>query len=624
MSFQFPRFGRRGGDRQEAPQDERPDVALVFDDSRREVVFGLHTGGGPTVRRVPAARLRAELAAALSAASYDAGADGAAFLTCAPSHTEETAEPFLDGTQLALPDGDLLLLLAEAARTNAPSSAVQGAPVMPESAVDAGKTWDFARTPSSGVTVTSCARAALDDAATRIAAAALGFDPSAAGARDEEVYLEFRCETTARAVLRAQLASLPAGAVPSDEREVTALVAVTASGACVGLYSPVRGLFLEDAEPFQTGGEYDDPAVIAGSVAHALNNLSLRLAPAALSAIGFSGVNCVWWTASPALRVTVAREIAEFKEDYETRYAASYSEHSNQAFGDGVDLDVSLDLVQTAARRIEVLEAPRALEELAAVGLLLGAGGDGGLLAPINLADAAPERARSLADEREHTEAADLAVLQRRVRAAAFIPILLVLGLIFGGYITTLWEAHRLDQSLERETEEQARLAPVAARREGANQVLTWVGSYLDQVAELRRKQPASLSLLAALDERYPIAEDESFTVKSLVVEPNGQVEIQGLTKKDDAVIAFVTSLEYSPTDESGRKLFESPVYELRKPQVGGINLPSPPAGQGNPFPTQVSSARPDVTAFTVRATYTPLQRDSAVSAPAKGGPDAK
>lgn len=622
MSFKMPslaalgRGRRRRGAQQEAPPSIRPDVALVFDAARGEVAFALYDESGPVVRRTAVAQLRAALAAALS--GHEAPEGEAEFLTVAPHFTEETAASPLGPAQLALGEDDLLLFMADAERTL--SGTEEGEPYVPESAREPGKAWDFARTPSGGVTVTSAARASLDEAASAIAETALGFDPARGVAADEEVYLEFRCETLARAALRAQLALLPDGAAPEDERHVAAFFAVTPQGASVGLWSPVRGLLLEDAEPFQTGGEYDDPTVLAGSVAHALSNLCLRLSPEALASLGFSGVHCVWWSASPALRELVAREVAAFKMDYEARYATSYTEHSHMAFGDD-EPAVGLDDPHTSARTIEVAEGYGPLEELAARGLLLGTNETGSrLLPPINLADSAPDRAAALAEDREALSLVTQAHLRSRLQRAAFFPLVVALGLLFGGIVSTLLEANRLENRLEGERQEKARLAPVAERRAAATEVMKWVGTYLDQVTELRRRQPASLSLLAELDARYPVGEDESFTVKSLAVQPNGQLEIQGLTKKDDAVIAFVTSLEYSPTDEAGRKLFENPVYELRKPQVGGINLPSMPAGQTSPFQS-VQSQRPDVTAFTVRTTYTPLQRDSAVTPAApKGG----
>src|SRR5947209_4234159 len=72
---------------------------------------------------------------------------------------------------------------------------------------------------------------------------------------DEELFLEFRCETLVRAVMRAHFSNLAAEELPEDETLVSAMIVITSRGASVGLYSPARGLFLEDAEPFDAGEE---------------------------------------------------------------------------------------------------------------------------------------------------------------------------------------------------------------------------------------------------------------------------------------------------------------------------------------------------------------------------------
>jgi hypothetical protein len=588
-------------------------VAVIFDDATREVAYAyISPSAGAQFSRCPLPNLRRSLHDALAS---EEGAQPAQFLTCAPRFTEGTCLLNLTADHLALPQDELLIALAEAASSEDEAAGGEdAAPRLPEEAFDPAMVWDFARTPEGGASFTSAARSALDEAAARIARDALGYEVTSGAS--EELFLEFRCETLVRAALRAQLHAVGVNDMPSDETRATALVAFSTHGASVGLWSPSRGLFLEDAEPFSAA----DGDGFTSAVEHALSNLLLRLSPAQLREYGLGGVERVWWAASPSLRALVSEQVGYFVDDYATRYAEPAAAHEFSNFGDAEgEFAGMVSAPETAPQgpRLDVTEAVAPLEELAALGLVLAdESSSSRLLPPINLADPAAERAASIVSAREERDALDRAARSRRMKIAACAPLLVALGLIFGGYLVTLAESYRLSSALAREKAEQARLAPVAARRKAANEVLNWVGSYLTQVTELRRRQPASLSLLAELDARYPVAEDDSFTVIGLEAQPDGNITIQGLTKREAAVSALITSLEFSPTDSTGKKLFVNPVYELRKPQVGGVNLPQLPPdkqGMGQVMGQSAQPTRPDVTAFTVKALYTPLQRDSAV-----------
>lgn len=574
------------------------DVALVFDEAAHAAVFALHAAGQLLVRRTTVASLREQLAAAFSAAHVtpaDTATLRAQFLTCVPQFTEEASELRLAVESLPASPDDLCLALAEAVQQNLVGDDQQ--PVFPEPARDPGYVWDVARTPSGQLTMTSAARAALDDVAARIAEDALDIGDEA---DDEDLYLDFRCETYVRAVLRAHLATLTPGDLPDDPGLVSALVVFTARGASVGMWSPERGLFKEDAEPFHAGEGFDDRSVMEHSVAHALENLALRLSPTSLKEYGFKGVHRVWWASSVQLRPQVLSQMALFETDYTSRFTV---------------------FNQSAQIRTGALTEP--LEEITARGLLMSSDPEqAAVLPPVNLAHGVVERAAEVTEERESRARIEHLTRRRRIQIAACAPLIVVLGLLCGGYLLTLLSSYMLDNALARETAEKERLTPVAERRRAANESLKWVSAYLAQVTELRRRQPASLSLLAALDERYPVAEDNSFTVKSLQAGSDGSIILQGLTKRDDAISALLTRLEYSPTDPQGRKLFEHAVMELRKPQVGGINLPSLPGGQNQLAPlTSVQSQRPDVSAWTVRAIYTPLQRESVLTPKAPPAP---
>jgi hypothetical protein len=310
-----------------------------------------------------------------------------------------------------------------------------------------------------------------------------------------------------------------------------------------------------------------------------------------------------------------------FEEDFSTRYSTSGYEGGG---GDEFDMGATHSAKSVRAT-VSTVELERPLEEMAALGLLLAAHEGASRIVPaINLAYSLPDRAEEITTTRAEDATAEHTSLRRRIKVAAFVPVFVALGLVFGAYAMTVLSSYRLKNALETERAEQARLAPVAARRKAATEAMTWVSAYLQQVTELRRRQPAPLSLLAALDERYPVTEDESFTVKTLSASADGTIQITGLTKRDEAIAALISKLEYSPTDEAGNKLFERPVYELRRPQIGGVNLPGlPSAGPGNlPSAPQLQSTRPDVTAFTVRFIYTPLRRDSAVAAKPAGKDD--
>lgn len=567
------------------------DVALVFDEASNEAVFAMYDGGTIQVARIDSTYLRDALANAFSSRVDEGGAeDGVAaqFLACVPGFTEETRVIQLMVDQLPREPDDLALAVQAAVRDNA---VFEEQPIFPEAASDPSQTWDISSTPTGLMTITSAARSSLDDVANRIASDALSID-AAAQSGDEELYLDFKCETLVRAVLRSFLHSASEDEHSTDPRLVSAMVLFTSRGASVGLWSPKRGLIIEDAEPFTTPELAFDEEFVSNSIEHALENLLLRLSPTSLESYGFAGVHRVWWVASPSLCSQVHTQMALFESDYYSRYTGGES-------------------ANRMTRRIG-----QSLEEMAATGLLL-AGDEAAskLLPPINLANGVLDRADDIKTERDEQTAIDSATTRRKVKVAAFAPLILAFGLVIGGYVSTIISSYMLDNTLAVETAEKERLAPVAERRRAATESLKWVNTYLGQVSELRRRQPASLSLLAALDERYPVAEDNTFTVKVLQAQSDGSIVIQGLTKRDDAISALLTKLEYSPTDSSGRKLFERPVMELRKPQVGGINLPNLPAGEaGSAAISTVQSTRSDVTAWTVRAIYTPLQRESVLS----------
>ncbi len=602
---------RRGGDKARKPVKQKRarksaqkadapainhNVALVFDDASQQTVFALYEGKTVRVARTSTSNIRTQLAEAFSAyglADSTGGVVAAQFLTCAPLFSEDTRVLPISPDSLPFTGDDLILAVADAHHNNLTGSDKQ--PVFPDATRDAAQTWDIAPTPLGFLTVTTAARGALDDVAGRIATDVLAYAPDSQSA-DEDLYLDFRCETYVRAVLRAHLSAAIAEEITPDEHQLSALIVFTGRGAAVGLWSPKRGLFVEDAEPFSVGDAELDEGVLANLVEHALENLLLRLSPSALEAYGFRGVHRVWWTASPVVLPQVFAQMSNFESDYAARYAGTLA------------VAEKLNIVKVGERPSE------SLEEMAARGLLLSSNQEAcKLVPPINLAYGVLEQADDILSTRQEKDRQDEAALRRRVQVCAIIPFLIALGLVFGGYVSTLMTSYSLDKSLAKEKEEQARLAPVAERRRAATQVLDWVSAYLTQVTELRRRQPASLSLLAALDERYPVAEDSTFTVKYLEATSDGLVQIQGLTKRDDAISALITKLEFSPTDAKGRKLFERPVYELRKPQVGGINLPSLPGTQGL-SPLTVQSQRPDVSAWTVRVVYTPLQRESVLT----------
>ncbi len=586
-----------------------PDVAVIFDAGSDEAVFAFSHDEQLVTGRCNAAFLRTTLAAALATDSTDPASSAiitqaSQFFTCAEFFTEETSRiAMLPETLADLSGDDLLLVLADAARTNAKGYDSQ--PLFPEAARDEAHTWDAATTLSGIVTITSAAINAIESVAVKIAAEALGFNVNEMAAAEQEISLDFRCETLVRAALRAhqynasladgdseeEADSTGEGDKATTSEPVTALIAITAHGASIGLWSPARGLFVEAGEPFLAPDTEWDANIFAASLAHALHNFALYLSPAQLQNYDVPGCEKLIWATSPLARHAVADQMKGFAADLP----------------------------------FPCVEAAAPLEELAAEGLLLANNTNAsGLVAAIDLADSAPLRARRIAEARTASTRATASATKHRVKLAVLAPFVLACGIIAGGYIDALRTTRALDAQILAEETEKARLAPVAARRSLAIEALKWTSAYLDQITDLRRRQPASLSLLAELDGRYPLASDNTFTVKTLNAKSDGTIEIQCLAKRDEALTAFITSLEFSPQLASGKKLFEHPVYELRRAEIGAAGsggMMSQLPGQGS-LPV-AAATRPDVNAWTVRAVYTPLQRDSPVAAAAAAPPAA-
>ncbi len=622
------------------------DLAIVFDDAQDCVVLaafgllpqpavfsreagaidvkpipGIHTVRLPLTDAAPETSLAAKIGAWRESIGLLPAANSSAFLIAPDAYSERTRIYPLDDESLALDDAAIVGLLVRDAETKATEQ--DGHPLFDEPLDEI--VCDISRLPNGTVTLTEVPRADFDQTARRvfeITQADTLLQTARDQAADDDSFdeaptLMLGAETYVRAVLRYFLQEEYTSSSAAQSNLVTAIFIATSRGSLIGFWSPTYGLFDESGERFAldlssesvvdddvselfdstpTEPQEIDPAMFDAlrdeALEFAVGKLGRKLNPARLEELGFSGVERILWAASLDAEQAVRLHLDAYCESADIAHVA-----------------VSVPLEEAVAR-----------------GLLWGSLSESSAtdvparVPSINLAD--EFRARAVASDTA-TELHNDTLLQSARNSAVLAltaPLVAVLAFLFVSWLDTLRDSRTLAHRAEAASVEAARLKPIADARVSAEGNLNWFVAYIGQIIELRRRQGAAIGLYHDLDARWPLRDDPSFYVSEMKTNAAGVVEIKGFTRHEESFTAFERSLEFSGTDEQGRKIFTNIAYDVRQGGAAvtpGANVPAAISSSGGVPP-------PGVVAWTVRGIYTPLASNSkpptpvaAVTAPA-------
>lgn len=433
---------------------------------------------------------------------------------------------------------------------------------------------DFTRLPNDQIAVTELPSDILDSLFSSLTA----WTAPAMGSDDGPLPGAIVVETALRALLRYHLVTINfdrSQAYRPHDDSATAILAINASGFAIGLWSPYRGLIRELGEPFRVSDTDADAATntpsrqtLENNASHAIARLS-GLIRDATSVYRFPNVDSILLAASEPMAAVVSQKALRY----------------------------------TNAARKQLSETTVPLEQAVAWGLALGTDPTGPLPV-INLAEDLRRRLSAIHQSREAHLVAD----NQQRRAAAFfllvLPFFIAFGLLVGTYVNASVQSYRLNQVHQAELREEARLKQIQAERKAATENILWFQTVVSQIIDRRGRQGGIIRLFDDLDTRWP-TDDPTFYVKELTVKQDGSIEMKGLTKREESVVAFGRSLEFS----SG--IFQNIAPTTNSTPVG--DALSPNGG------TAISQVPPGVTAWTLKGVYVPLKSSNAVTASQPG-----
>lgn len=569
-------FRRRDRGRQAEAPAPAAGVGIVFDDERREVVvtYRDYALGGQEMCtvRLPQAPTREmpHLGAVLEELRT-----GAPARVLPEGFSARTRVEALGDAVKTAPDSYVTSLLIENLARAADSGAARAA--------GPAKVIDWTRLPDGGVAVTEANQVAVTQSVERAYDWLTASAPVPSGDEEEgdaggQWQVGFAAETWMRAVLRYYLAvhapavNAQAEAARPGGDKVTAVLIVLPGGCSIGTWSPARGLreleehFVPlDLEDFGGQGEADLGDTLQqareANATHAVRRLTQMLTPRALESEGISGVERVVWVASECMAPSVALAVGTFAGR----------------------VDYPVELLKVWA------------EEAAAHGLALGGGSSA--VPSIDLATDLRERNNADRSRVEEAVVARSASLRAAALLAAFAPLVLafvvIAALAANNFVTSI----RLGSAEARAQQEAARLKPIAEERRAAEENVRFFQTVFNQIFDRRSRQGGTVRLLDDLNARYPV-EDPSWFVKEMSAKDDGTVEIKGLARSRQSVIAFARQLEFS--GDLFRKGTVGTKFE------GGVPAAQPAAAAQSGAPAE------SVIEWTVSGVYIPLTNDNA------------
>ena len=312
-----------------------------------------------------------------------------------------------------------------------------------------------------------------------------------------------RFETPMHALVRFCAAKHAALAQMSDAATV-AFLFITQAGYGVGLWSRRTGLLHETEQilaPDLTAQE------IGEQVGDLLRSL---LSPSSLKDFGLGPATLLAIALTPDLPGSLIAEINDCLSGLEVELLRSAS--------NGCD-----DLMEMLA-----IGAICSIEKLP----------------ELDLGDDLRPRAERINARRQAETAARLSQRKQKAALALMIPFLVLCGALLGSHLYISQQVARIAEMQAKEEREKARLQSAESLRRSAEENFKWYVSTINQIIELKQKQPSTMSLLLDLDRRWP-ASDPTWRLAALRTSPQGAIEIRGTTGSQEAITQFVSALEF-------------------------------------------------------------------------------
>jgi hypothetical protein len=526
------------------------------------------------------------------------------YLTAVTDHSERTQILALDGEKLSYDDTTLLEWLVNAERQMLLGT--DNHPVFETALEETACSVD--RLPNGQVAMTEVPRQNVNSLAGQIRT--FSREPGAAP-------LDVCIETPLRSIARHFLTLTKQGAETLHQgrrAEVTAFLSMNTSGYSFGLWSPVAGLFSEnaflapdDVRKRAASGrrtavdsrelETNDDRSMKEYVQKAFDQLLLHMSPEKLQSLQLSGYVQIVCAAESGLMEKIAAAAQEVRSK------------------------TGLDFVP--------ISSP--VEEAVASGLLLGSytptaetavGAEN--VPPVNLArdilvlansEEALRRREEEARLQERRNRAVLTVLAPPLVTAGIL-LALVASLIASSFFTAIRESRADARAQE--------LKPAVDRRKAYEANLKWYQEFISEVSKLRRQQPVGIGLLSQLNSNYPFAADPAFFVSDMKLTPTGDLEMKGMARNKDAVATFLRSLEFAGGEQSGSRLFSNLAYEIQEvaqPVTAVSGQPALPKISGSTLAT--GGAAPGTVQWKMTGNYVPVAAfmPKPAASPAPGAP---
>lgn len=489
------------------------------------------------------------------------------FLNCSEHH-EHSKLLSLTAAVQELPEENLIAWILDSARKN--SSGADGKPVIKE--VDfKSVSYTHYRLPNGKIGLTSVPRKEIPQAAARVLDDVLGADRAALA---KDVALNLQIETPIRAIARYYFENFKQPAPDS----ATGFLAINDKGYAFGLYAANSGDliveaaetfeqtdinavdFLQNVEHFPVTEDEIDSSSYRDKVLHAISEMQSEFAD--LSRFELEKLTEVVWVTSHEMR---------------DAFNGALAEQNGQLDFLPVSLDVSV-------------------EEAIACGLLL-AGVPGILPPPLNLIR--DLIAQSQEDLSEIQNIAEQRESQQRVNAAIalLLPFLVLVAIAAGLMVDTYRASSALADREQINSNKSNELAPTLLLWNSYNERYKFYDDYTKNIVKLRLTQDRAIKLFTELDQRYPLALDGSFYVSDMKLASTGALELKGMAKDQNAITAFVQSLESSKTVNNGQyqKTFGALTFELQKDaKDANAGISSAPGA-------------PEVVVWNVKGIYAPL-----------------
>jgi hypothetical protein len=355
----------------------------------------------------------------------------------------------------------------------------------------------FTRTPDSRIIVTQVDTSAVDQIIHRTEKWLEEQQPGHINTQDKTL----RAETRTRAITRlwrATQADTPLG--------TAAILVLGEDDYTIGLWSEHSGLVYETEEAFERGASNEIKCF------HTRDTLAKFITSASLAKLRLPSVTSVVLSTADAYgdaMLSLLKESVEF---------------------DSVSVE-SLHLDTDSPP----LDQPTALS----IGALL----DHATVPPSNLTIGPEARLNQITSERELVAASQSAAQIRVAVFSILLPFAAVFALLVALFIDSSIQARRLQARIDEETATGQKLAQANSDYESSKANFAAFRSLLDNLINLRNRQPATHQLLTDLNQRWP--QEPTWYISELTVR-GANVEIKGKTKNEQAITSFAKSLEFS------------------------------------------------------------------------------